>query len=444
MPAVAGLVTLAICLQKKYVIQGNAGYFEPLSLYSVIIAKPAVRKSSILEAMTKYIYQYEKERNAELQGQINECEISKNILTKQIKELEERAGKGVGDFKKFREQAIEKKNELSQMKEVKQLRLIADDTSPEALTSLLSENNGKMSIVSAEGGIFDILAGRYSSGVNIDTFLKGHAGDSLRVDRRGRPSEIISNPALSVLLTIQPSVLEGIMANEAFRGRGLCGRFLYSIPVSKVGYRIYNSSAIPFEYEQDYKELIFSLLKLPENKKPQIIKLSEGAKEVIAVNFKALEPRLVNDLESISEWAGKFIGCILRIAGLIHIAEYKSSEIPVSEQTMKNAVTIGNYFLEHSKLAYSIMGADEQQQSAKYVLKQLQKAYYSELSKRDIFNLCRGKLKKADELEPVIEMLIDYGYVQLVPVPEREGAGRKPSPIYKINPYLYTQIEQIE
>ena len=91
------------------------------------------------------------------------------------------------------------------------LRLMADDASPEALTSLLAENNGKMSVVSAEGGIFDILAGRYSNGVNIDTFLKGHAGDSLRVDRRGRPSEYIAHPALSVLLTIQPAVLDGIM-----------------------------------------------------------------------------------------------------------------------------------------------------------------------------------------------------------------------------------------
>ena len=63
----------------------------------------------------EFIYEYEQERNAERQGQINEYEISKNILTKQIKELEERAGKGTGDFKKFREQAIEKKNELSRI-----------------------------------------------------------------------------------------------------------------------------------------------------------------------------------------------------------------------------------------------------------------------------------------------------------------------------------------
>lgn len=49
-------------------------------------------------------------------------------------------------------------------KRVKPLRLIADDVTPEALTSLLSENKGILTIISTEGGLFDTLAGRYSNG----------------------------------------------------------------------------------------------------------------------------------------------------------------------------------------------------------------------------------------------------------------------------------------
>ena len=52
----------------------------------------------------------------------------------------------------------------------KPLRLIADDITAEALTSLLAENKGLMTIISTEGGLFDTLAGRYSNNISIDTF----------------------------------------------------------------------------------------------------------------------------------------------------------------------------------------------------------------------------------------------------------------------------------
>ena len=40
------------------------------------------------------------------------------------------------------------------------MRLYVDDVTTEKLTSVLAENNGTAAIVSAEGGIFDMLAGR--------------------------------------------------------------------------------------------------------------------------------------------------------------------------------------------------------------------------------------------------------------------------------------------
>ena len=46
-------------------------------------------------------------------------------------------------------------------------RLIADDVTPEAAASLLAEQGGRLAVLSAEGGIFSTLAGRYSGGVPI-------------------------------------------------------------------------------------------------------------------------------------------------------------------------------------------------------------------------------------------------------------------------------------
>lgn len=66
-------------------------------------------------------------------------------------------------------------------------RLVADDVTPEAVASLLAEQGGRLAVLSAEGGILATLAGRYSGAPNLEVFLKGHAGDLLRVDRKGRP-----------------------------------------------------------------------------------------------------------------------------------------------------------------------------------------------------------------------------------------------------------------
>jgi hypothetical protein len=86
-------------------------------------------------------------------------------------------------------------------------KLIADDITPEAAKSLLAEQSGRLAILSAEGGIFATIAGRYSGVPDLDVFLKGHAGDLLRVVRKSAPPEYIPAPALTLGLAVPPDVL---------------------------------------------------------------------------------------------------------------------------------------------------------------------------------------------------------------------------------------------
>ena len=76
------------------------------------------------------------------------------------------------------------------------------------------------------------MAGRYNqaAGSNLGVYLKSHAGDLLKVDRRGGPPEYVERPCLTIGLTVQPEVLQGLADRPGFRGRGLLARFLYSLP----------------------------------------------------------------------------------------------------------------------------------------------------------------------------------------------------------------------
>ncbi len=135
-------------------------------------------------------------------------------------------------------------------------RIVADDVTPEAVGTLLAEQNGSLSIVSAEGGLFDIIAGRYTGALNMDVWLKGHAGDLLKVDRKGRPPEYIRQPALTVALMVQPTVLDLIAAHQQFRGRGLLARFMYAFPVSKVGHRKIGPKPVSEDVREAYAQTL--------------------------------------------------------------------------------------------------------------------------------------------------------------------------------------------
>ena len=125
-------------------------------------------------------------------------------------------------------------------------RWLVDDATPEALAGLLA-TYGRIALLSPEGDVFDQMAGRYNqaAGPNLGVYLKGHAGDLLKVDRRGRPPEYVQRPCLTIGLTVQPEVLQGLAGRPGFGGRGLLARFLYSLPASLVGRRQPGAPPVP-------------------------------------------------------------------------------------------------------------------------------------------------------------------------------------------------------
>ena len=429
MAAVEALGVVSLCSQGKYFIRGNADWIEPLNTYTVVILPPAERKSSVLSMMIHPVEVYEKMENERRSPEIVKSQMELSKLEKEKRSLVERASKG----KATEEDIKNKAKEIAEYEPVKPLRLFVDDVTSEKLTSVLAENNGCAAVVSAEGGIFDIISGLYSRNVNIDVFLKGHSGDTIRVDRIGRASESIIHPALTMLLAVQPEVLNGLMSNNTFRGRGLTARFLYSMPKSTVGSRSFSTEPIPEGVRVRYQDLIEAILSSDNEQQP--ISLDDGTGEVLETLFNEVEGRLKGDLAEIPDWAGKFVGSVLRISGILHVMKYPKDSMfdPVDRETMENAVTIGRYFLEHAKAAYSLMGADAVNKNARYLLSAIKRERLTEFSRRDAMRLCR-RFKTAEGLQPVLDRLCEYGYLAAKPLPPAHGAGRKPSEIYLTNP----------
>lgn len=437
MAAVAALAMVSLAVQGKVLVNPKPGWIEPVNLYEVVVALPSDRKSPVLNAISEPVYEYiqaENERRdpiiREYQSKINVLEKRKFYLSDQLSKQK----KGAVEVSHQDLYAVEEELEELKKNAVRPLRIMADDVTPEALTGLLADNGGKMAVVSSEGGIFDIIAGRYSDKANMDIFLKAYTGDPVMVDRKAGPGVQIKHPAITILLMTQPKVLTAIMENGEFRGRGFLARFLYSIPQSRVGTRRYETADISDQAKLAYRVLLKTLIEIPETDKPMIIRFSPEAHEISKAFFESLEPRLRGDLEDIEDWAGKFHGQIMRIAALLHCCQYigDADKVPLSADTILRAQRIGEYFLEHAKAAFHLMGMSEPQEEkdAKYILKRLDTIDGDSTSKRDLLRLCDGHLKTADDLQAGLDLLVDRGYLYI----EKVSTGGRPTEKIYINP----------
>lgn len=441
MSASIAIGTLAVCLQGKFSVEGKQGYTEPLSLYMVVIAPPGERKSAVLRSIIDPVRAYEKRKNQQLLPQIQENQAKRKVLQRKITRLEKKLERT--DDPELELELRDCEHQLEDTPEQTPVRYYADDCTPEALTSLLSSNNGIFSVISSEGGIFDILAGRYSTKPNLETWLKGYCGDEIRVDRRGREPEYIAYPTLSAILAVQPTVLSEIMENSTMEGRGLLARFLYCSPPSTIGNRTFETPPIPQVVQVSYHALIEHLLDLPTpltHEQIPLLTLSSDARQSFSRLFAQHERYLRGRGRSIPNWAAKYMGTVLRIAGLLHVAEGHTGDC-ISVQTLCNAIEIGSYFLAHAEFAYTQIATDQSIQQALVMVGKLQELYASGQSKvkhYDLFRSCRGRFfKTAQDIDPTLELLQEHGYLRLDEPPSTAKAGRKRGLLITLNPIAF-------
>ena len=157
MPAVATLATLALCVQRTFAISPKPGWVEPLNLYCAIVAAPSERKSPVIKEISTPVHRFTSEENARRAPAIRDYERKRKILSTRVENMTKQAASGKGKVEV--EEVLEAQRELDELEPVRPLRLLADDTTPEALTKLLAANGGKMCVMSTEGGLFTILYG---------------------------------------------------------------------------------------------------------------------------------------------------------------------------------------------------------------------------------------------------------------------------------------------
>ncbi|MBP2641028.1 MAG: hypothetical protein H6Q66_1979 [Firmicutes bacterium] len=454
LPALLIIATAAAVNAKNWIVRFSDDWTEPLNLYIAAAMEPANRKSSVFEECLKPLQRHEQEQLASMREIVLAAQIRKKILEAKIEKLIKKLSRSENgtDAAATQMELDTVTQELAAFNLPVLPKCIADDVTPEMLTSLLHEQAGKMAVLSAEGTLFNVIVGgMYSNGKgtpNIDVLLKAHSGDAIRVDRKGRPSEYINKPALTIGLAIQPDVLKGLITKPGLRGRGLLARFLYSLPASSIGYRAINPPSVPVDVRANYDTVIRSLLTssmttggTTENGKE--VRLSHDAGRRFNRYRLDVETKMrpFGDFSCISDWAGKLCGAVLRIAANLHLVRHSNvsiAEMPeISLDTMGNAIAIGDYLSQHAVAAYELMGANPVIDMATEIWDYIQTKRLERFSRRDIHAALRGRVifKEARVLVQPLELLVERGCIRVIETEETEGPGR-PSEQYEVNQEL--------
>lgn len=429
MAAGAALGVLAACLQGKVKVEGNIGHYEQTSLYIFLIAPPGSRKSAVIHAMTAAIEDYEQKYNEGNKTAMRRNKQERESLQRDINRLTRQLEVKYDTLTELELQHTQDK--LAELPEIKPLQIFTDDCTSESMIRLLRDNHGRMSLISAEGGAFDNIVGRYTKKPNLDVWLKGICGDTIRVDRINREPDYIRNPALSMIISAQPGVLSELMQSSLLDGRGFLARLFYINIPSAAMPKSFRSAPIPATIREDYDHLIFHLLDLSENE-PITLHLAPEAINQMDELCHSVEAYLRNEHRDMREWGGKYIGLVLRTAGLLHIAADGAGDIQT--KTVENAIRIGSYAFHHALYAYSILGADETVEKALHVVTKLRKLSVTSISRSDLYQKCRGRFfRDAKEMEPALNLLEQHGYIWL-DVPAYSGVGRPSVGTIYVNP----------
>lgn len=436
------LGVLAAACQRKFEVRVKPGYIEPLSLWPIAPLNSGERKTAVLRRMTLPLTEWERAQASKMKAEIAKAMSERETALAQIQAMRTKAARlepGSADFAHASEEIAELEVNLKEVPRAP--RIWAQDVTPEKLGALMADHGEQMTIVSDEGGIIEIMAGRYSRGIpNLDIFLQGHAGAPHRVDRANRPPVLMQHPALSMALSPQPEVLHGLAANRDFRGRGLLARFVYLFGVSTLGYRTGEPPCVGESAAPAYEACVQRLLSIkPPESDALIIELSDEARAEWHAYFAAVEKDLRpgGRFEHMRDWAGKLPGMAARVAGVLHCAEHAfDADLTTSKlslDTMRRALAFAAVCEYHALAAYDLMGADVALEAARKLWAWIERQRKVEFTFRAAFQALRGSFPRAADLEPAFGVLVERAHIASKQTAPRAG---RPTRVYQVNPAL--------
>jgi len=437
LPALLCLSAVATAAQGRFSVRPEPGYFEPVNLWTAPAMKSGQRKTAVHKLATGPLVDWERAERKRTAEERQKAESKAKTLQTRITRLRAKCAAEDDPQKRDELQKEIEGVEASVPRVPVPPRLFTQDVTPEHLGTMMTEQNERMAILSDEGGIFDVLAGRYSNGVpNLDLFLQSHSGAPVRVDRGSRPPVVLDHPLLTMGLSPQPDVLKALSTKPGFRGRGLLARFLYALPKSRMGYRALEPRRIPDDVALRYADGLLALLRVTlrydaaaETAYPHVLALDGPAYGVWKDHQRRVEVQLREGgrFAGMTDWAGKLPGAVVRLAGLLHCVRWVQEpgnpvDRPIDADTMERAARLGDILADHALAVFDLMDGGGALEAARHIWRHVQERTLTDFTFSELWHPLRGTFRTTADIEPAIDVLLDHNLI--LPTEERRPGKR--------------------
>ena len=232
-------------------------------------------------------------------------------------------------------------------------RLKVADTTKEALAIIMQSQPGEAlaSLSSEARGILSIVKGRYGkSGGDEEFYCSAYSGDSITVDRVGRPNVTLRRPCLTALWMLQPDALRDALCESALTDSGFLPRFLMFNAEAEAKERQGAPAAIPHDIKAEWHNLVRTLIDTYRSNgaTPRAVNVSPD----VAVLFQDYENENIRhrqhqgDHRDLKPYVARWTENAWKIALVLHCAkngkEAHDKHLDVS--TAKDAIAIMRWF----------------------------------------------------------------------------------------------------
>lgn len=455
---IAGMLTLSVSastLAGKVRFVGRPGHSEHAMLWTLTGASTSERKTPVFEMLRQPL----NEIQAEMVAQVAiDAEIRKGnlaMIETQIEELNKASTKAARDTGSQTMTAAAEEELRGLIAARQELSKVppgptewVTSPTPEGLQRVMGANHGRVAVFTDEGGLIGTLAGRYSGkdGADMDPFLSGYVGSPLRSPRAGSDRPHVEAAHLTIGLAVQPTMLDDLAGVKGAEERGLVGRFLFALPTSLVGTRMYKESQ---PLAEEVSERYAKALKdwgawhgLPDGTAIRI-DMTPEAFEQYAKFHDDIEIRQRPSGDLCGKYTvSKIAGTTMRLAGLFHCYDHGRREALTSrigEDAMMRAIELTrDYFIPHGLAVARRFEAAGPQGVEGRIVAWVKSRGLREFKFRDLNRALQGKrgsVQKADDLIDPLEVLIEEGYLREV------EDSRKNSRTFRVNPALFADVE---
>ena len=231
---------------------------------------------------------------------------------------------------------------------------VISDSTPEARNQVLSVNpNGILLYRDELKGMIDDFC-RYAKSGELSQMLSMFDSDTIVVNRKSDEPLLIKDPFMSIIGSIQPSVLVDTFGNDNMMNNGFNQRWLFCYPESGMP-EMYNDVSIPQSVISDWKDFIYNLIMYDFSVMGGKIYIRGEAKRVYIDYYNSLQIKKASADDYLSSVYSKLQIHVIRWAGVAHILGNSPTSIDITPEEMEYSVRCMDYFERCALKVYRLL-----------------------------------------------------------------------------------------